>query len=128
MGCRHRPPHLAQRSVHPSPNGPLKAQAGEILCSPDGKYLYVGNRIAADTIAVFDIHPTTGALTLRQLAPNGGKTTRHLTLDPTGRWLVLSNQDSGNIVVLERNPTTGELSSPRHTYPLDTAMFALFIP
>lgn len=119
---------LSEVSTLPAENPPQKAQAGEILCAPDGHHLYVGNRIAAETIAVFDIHPTTGALTLKQLAPNGGKTTRHLTLDPTGRWLVLSNQDSGNLVVLERNRTTGELSAPRQTYPLNSAMFTLFLP
>lgn len=119
---------LSHVSTLPADFPPHKANAGEILCSPDGKQIYVGNRIAADTIAVFDVNPTTGAPTLRQLAPNGGKTTRHLTLDPTGRWMLLSNQTSGNLVVLERNRSTGELSPPRHTYPLDSAMFALFLP
>lgn len=119
---------LSHVSTLPPGFPPHTAQAGEILCSHDGKQLYIGNRIAADTVAVFDLNPNSGALTLKQLAPNGGKTTRHLTLDPTGRWMLLSNQDSGNLVVLERNPATGELSPPRHTYPLDSAMFALFLP
>lgn len=118
---------LSNVSTLPPDFPPHKAQAGEILCSPDGRHLYVGNRIAAETIAVFDVNGTSGALTLKQLAPNGGKTTRHLTLDPSGRWMLLSNQGSGNLVVLERDLATGELSMPRRTYPLDSAMFALFL-
>ena len=120
--------HLSQVSTLPAEFPPHKANAGEILCSPDGKQIYVGNRIAAETIAVFGVDPSTGALTLRQLAANGGQNTRHIALDPTGRWMLLSNQASGTLVVLERDRSTGELSAPRHTYPLDTAMFALFLP
>ncbi len=115
-------------STLPADFAPNTAFAGEILCSPDGQHVYVGNRIAADTIAVLDVDAKTGALTLAQLTGNGGKTTRHIALDRTGRWMLLSNQTSGNLVVLERDRKTGRLSEPRHTYALDSAMFALFLP
>ena len=115
-------------STLPAGFAPNTAFAGEILCSPDGRHIYVGNRIAADTIAVLDVDPATGALTLAQLTGNGGKTTRHIALDRTGRWMLVANQTSGNLVVLERDRATGRLSDPRHTYPLDTAMFTLFLP
>lgn len=114
-------------STLPADFAPNSAFAGEIVCSPDGQHVYVGNRIAADTIAVLDVDARTGALTMAQLTTNGGKTTRHIALDRTGRWMLLSNQTSGNIVVLERDRRSGRLSEPRHTYPLDSAMFALFL-
>ncbi len=60
---------LSHTSTLPPDFPPHKADAGEILCSPDGHHLYVGNRIAAETVAVFDIHPTTGALTLQPARP-----------------------------------------------------------
>ena len=103
---------------------PKKAFAGEILLSKDGRHLYVGNRIAAETIALFDVADKGSSLHLTQLASNGGKLTRHIALDPTGRWMLVSNQGSGAVVVLERDPATGRLSEPRHTYALDTVMFA----
>ena len=118
---------LSRVSTLPAEFAPNTAFAGEILCSPDGKQVYVGNRIAADTIAVLEVNAATGALTLAQLTGNGGKTTRHITLDRTGRWMLVSNQTSGAVVVLERDRQTGRLSEPRHTYPLDSAMFALFV-
>ena len=106
---------------------PKTAFAGEIVISRDGRNLYVGNRIAADTIAMFDLADSGGSLRLAQLTSNGGKLTRHIALDPTGHWMLLSNQGSGTLVVLERDLKTGKLSEPRHTYPLDTIMFATVI-
>ncbi|WP_263410246.1 lactonase family protein [Terriglobus tenax] len=106
---------------------PDTAFAGEILISADGRYLYVGNRIGDETIAVFQVAADTGKLTLKQLASNGGKTTRHIAVDATGGWMVASNQDSNEIVVLRRDVATGELSAPVHRYPLNKPMFATWI-
>lgn len=106
---------------------PNTAFAGEILCSQDGRNVYVGNRVADDTIAVFDVNPRTGMLSLEQLAENSGKNPRHVALDPSGRWVVISDQGSGSIVVLERDLSSGRLSGTRHTYKLDTVEFAGFL-
>ena len=105
-----------------------KAFSGEIAISPDGRNLYVGNRVASDTIAVFRVDGDGSLLTLVQLASNGGKNTRHFAIDPTGRWVVLCNVASETVVVLERSRTTGELSGPVHTYPLRTPMWVGFVP
>jgi 6-phosphogluconolactonase (cycloisomerase 2 family) len=104
------------------------AFSGEIVISPDGRNLYIGNRVASETIAVFRIDADGAKLKLVQLASNGGKNTRHFTIDPAGRWLVLCNIASGTIVVLQRSSATGMLSAPVHTYPLQMPMFAGFVP
>ena len=39
----------------------------------------------------------------------GGKTPRNFGLDPSGRFLLSENQDSGTIHVLKINRKTGEL-------------------
>lgn len=114
-------------STLPADFPPKKAFAGEIVMSADGKNLYVGNRVGAETIAVFDVADGGSSLRLTQLASNGGKLTRHAALDPTGRWMLLSNQGSSSLVVLERDRATGRLSEPRYTYALDTVMFATVI-
>ncbi len=119
---------LSRVSTLPRDVPPNSTGAGEILCTPDGRHLYVGNRVISQTMAVFDIDPSSGAPALAQTTPNGGRTTRHFAMDPTGRWMLLANQDSGAIVVLARDPETGRLSEPRHTYPLPSAMFVLFLP
>jgi 6-phosphogluconolactonase len=102
------------------------AFAGEIGISRDGHFLYVGNRVGSDTIAAFSIDSKSGALKLEQLAPNGGKNTRFLTIDPSGRWMLLCNQASNAIVILARDPSTGKLSESRHTYRLDKPQCIVF--
>ena len=120
---------LTQRSFASTlePNFPKNtAFAGEIVLSADGRFLYVGNRVASDTIAVLSVDQGSGILKLEQLASNGGKNTRYCTLDPTGRWMLLCNQDSDTLVVLERDRATGRLSEPKGTYSLDKPQCILF--
>jgi 6-phosphogluconolactonase (cycloisomerase 2 family) len=101
------------------------AFAGEILVSPDGKFVYVGNR-RHESIAVLRVDAATGNLSLEQLAPNGGENTRHIAIDPAGKWIVASNQNSGNLVVFSRDAQTGKLSAPLHSYSLEQPMCTVF--
>jgi len=118
---------LSTVSILP-PDFPVdKARAGEIAVSHDGKFVYVNNR-GHESIAAMSCDEKTGALTVMQLVGNGGTTTRHITLDPTERWLIAANQDAaGDIAVLQRDHKTGHLSEPVRTYPLNRAMFTLFV-
>ena len=106
---------------------PDKAFVGEIVASADGRNVYAGNRVADDTIAVFDVDRRTGLLTQAQLAPSGGKNSRHIALDPSGRWMVISHQNSNDLTVLARDGGTGRLSEPKHTYPLNKPMCVVFV-
>jgi 6-phosphogluconolactonase len=86
-----------------------KSFAADIHVAPAGDVLYVSNR-GHDSIAVFSIVATSGALTLEQTMATGGAWPRNFTLDPTGRWLLVANQNSNSIVVLARDPRGGRLS------------------
>ena len=101
------------------------AFCSEILTSPDGRFVYVGNR-RNETIARLDVNATSGELNLSQLAPHGGKTARHVTLDPTGTFLLVALQDSNGIAVLKRDQRTGELSNPIHTFTIDSPQCLVF--
>ena len=91
-----------------------KSYAADIHVAPSGKVLYVSNR-GHDSIAVFSIDATSGALALEQTIATGGEWPRNFSLDPTGRWLLVANQNSGSITVLAREPRTGLLSpTARH--------------
>ena len=81
----------------------------EIEVHPSGKFVYGSNR-GHDTLAVFAIHPKTGALTLVEHESSGGKVPRSFGIDPTGRWLLAANQSSDNIVVFSIDPKTGALA------------------
>ncbi len=99
--------------------------AAEIAVCPDGRFLYASNR-GEDSLVVFSIAPTDGAPTLIQRLSCGGRTPRHFTLSPDSRWILCGNQDSATIAVFRRDPSTGRLTGPTQTIPLDSPMFTLF--
>lgn len=81
----------------------------EIEMSPDGRYLYVGNR-GHDSIAIFAVDKATGKLTLTANAPAGGRTPRNLRFDPSGNFLVSANENGGNLVVFRVDKQSGALT------------------
>lgn len=80
----------------------------DVHVAPLGDALYVSNR-GHDSIAVFAISAT-GELSLVQAASTEGRWPRNFSLDPSGRWLLVANQNSGSIVVLARDPASGRLT------------------
>jgi 6-phosphogluconolactonase len=103
-----------------------KNTAAELAISPDGLFLYASNR-GEDSLVVFSIRPKDGKLDLVQRIPCGGKTPRHFTLDPTAQWLLCGNQDSATVTIFRRDPTTGKLTGPTQTVPLDSPLYSLFV-
>ena len=101
-----------------------KNTAAEIAVSSDGNFLYASNR-GEDTLVVYTIGDD-GPLTFLERVPCGGKTPRHFTLDPSGRWLLCGNQDSATVTVFRREGGTGRLDGPVQTLQLDSVMFTLF--
>lgn len=81
--------------------------ASTVHVHPNGRFVYVGNRAedtedfqgtpvssgGENTIAVFRIDPATGEPTLIQNAPTQGFHPRTFSIDPSGRLLVVGNQD-----------------------------------
>jgi 6-phosphogluconolactonase len=101
-----------------------KNTAAEVAVSSDGNFLYASNR-GEDTLVVYTIADE-GGLSFLQRIPSGGRTPRHFTLSPSGRWLVCGNQDSASVTVFRRDGGTGRLSGPVQTISLDYVMFTLF--
>ena len=83
--------------------------AAEIEIHPSGKFLYTSNR-GDDSIAVLTINRSTGKLTYLQRISSGGKAPRHFAIDPTGTRLLVANQNTGNIIEYQIDPTTGRLN------------------
>ena len=91
----------------------IQVTAAEIALHPNGKFLYVSNRglnhASPNTIAVFAVGAD-GRLALIQQAPTRGRIPRHFSLDPSGRWLLVANQDSSDIFVFAVSGKTGKLT------------------
>jgi 6-phosphogluconolactonase len=84
----------------------------DIHVALSGRTLYVSNR-GHNSIAVFSVAESTGALALDQVISTGGDWPRNFSLDPTGRWLLVANQRSGSVVVFACDEKSGRLTSTR---------------
>lgn len=84
----------------------------EIRVAASGRSVYVSNR-GHNSIAVFAMADSTGALVLDQVVPTEGDWPRNFSLHPSGRWLLVANQRSDSVVVLGRDPENGKLTATR---------------
>jgi len=91
------PPHFAGSNL-----------ASEILISPDGRFLYVGNRLHG-TIAIFTIGEN-GELRTNSEAWTHADSPRSAAIDPSGELIFSCNQKSDSITSFRINPATGVLS------------------
>lgn len=99
---------------------PTSDKAGAALhASADGKFLYVSNRGTANQLLVFAIDPATGHLKELQRRSVEGDHPREFSLDPSGRFLLIANQKSNQIVVVERDAKSGLLGKTVQKLPMD---------
>ena len=101
--------------------------AGAVHASADGKFLYVSNRGKANEILVFAINPDNGELSEIQRRSVDGDHPREFALSPNGKFLLIANQMSNAIVVLERDPETGTLGKTVQTLAMDAPSDLKFI-
>jgi len=88
--------------------------SADIHISSDGLFLYASNRwIDENTISVFSISKN-GKIKLIQHQKTGGEHPRNFTLDPSGKFLLVANQISNNLVVFKRDIKTGILSQTKN--------------
>lgn len=90
--------------------GSGSAGSADIHVSPDGKFLYASNRAESNTIAIFSVNPKNGKLKLTGHQSTLGKTPRNFSLDPSGNFLLVANQNSDEIVVFKVDKKTGLLT------------------
>lgn len=120
---------LKQRQVVDLAQG-MPAQnraAGAVHASPDGRFLYVSNRGKANEILVFAIDPGNGELTEIQRRSVEGDHPREFALSPNGKFLLIANQMSNAIVVLERDPASGKLGKAVQSLAMDAPSDVKFI-
>ena len=80
-----------------------------IHLAPDGRFLYVSNRLETNEISVYAVDPDNGQLTFVQRVPSNGKNPRDFAIAPNGNFLVLANQDSDNIYVYKIDKSNGKI-------------------
>jgi 6-phosphogluconolactonase (cycloisomerase 2 family) len=92
-------------------------KAAALHVSPDGRFLYATNRGTANQLVVFRIDPDNGDLGLVSRHSVEGEEPREFTFDPSGRFILVANQNSNAIVVMERDPATGQAGRITQTLP-----------
>jgi 6-phosphogluconolactonase len=87
-----------QQVVETLPQGAPPSAIAGIQISPAGDRLYVSNR-GHDSISVFKIQ-SDGNLMQLAIRSCGGQWPRHIAIAPNGRFLLVANQQSDEVVVL----------------------------
>jgi 6-phosphogluconolactonase len=112
-------------ALPPDYRGPKSG--AEIQVHPTGKFLYASNRGEANDIAIFKIDVATGKLTPAGHVASGGRTPRSFSIDPSGQYLFVANQDSNNVVVFHIDPETGGLTPTGKSVSLSSPVAVQFI-
>jgi len=86
----------------------------------------VSNR-GRDSIKVFAVDGAQGTLTSIADVPSGGKTPRNFAIDPTGRYLIVANEDSNNVVTFSIDPTSGKLHPTGNVVTLPSPVCIAFV-
>lgn len=83
-------------------------EAADIHISPDGKFLYASNREERNEIIIYSIgKDATFRFAGRQSVM--GAAPRNFVIDPSGKFVLVANQNSNEVIVFRRNKKTGLL-------------------
>lgn len=108
------PPHFAGSNF-----------CSEILVSPNGRFVYAGNRLH-DSIGIFSIGAT-GELTYKGEEWTRGDYPRSFNFDPTGQFLYCCNQRADNIAIFKIDESTGGLSFTGDYVPVGNPSIIVFV-
>ncbi|MEP7258452.1 MAG: beta-propeller fold lactonase family protein, partial [Flavitalea sp.] len=117
---------LQTLNAHPAD---FKGEIGSaaIRISPDGKFVYASNRGASNTIAIFAIDQQTGKLISKGFQKTLGENPRDFNIDPTGNFLLVANEKTGNVVVFKRDKKTGLLKATGKTINIPEPVNLVFL-
>ncbi|HWG85083.1 MAG TPA: lactonase family protein [Deinococcales bacterium] len=71
-----------------------------LALAPDGQTAYAVNEVEAGTVTAFRLGVHGGEFTVLGTASSGGADPCHLSLDPSGRFLLVANYSGGSVAVL----------------------------
>ena len=93
-----------------------KSYCADIHLGKSEKYLYGSNR-GENTIVTYKVGPE-GKLTLAGHTTCGGDWPRNFVIDPSGKYLLVGNQNSGNISMFTIDEQTGLPVAPSKDYKI----------
>ena len=93
-----------------------KSYCADVHLSKDGKFLYGSNR-GHNSIVTYKVGKD-GKISVAGYTLCGGEWPRNFTLDPTGKYLLVGNQNSGNISLFTIDKKTGLPIAPSKDYKI----------
>ncbi len=105
-----------------------KVGGGALHLSPDGRFLYATNRGDANDIVIYAVNAADDKLTLVGRQSSLGKTPREFAIDPSGKWLIVGNQDSDSVFVFRRDIASGRLEPNPARIRIDKPVDFKFVP
>ncbi|WP_189627338.1 lactonase family protein [Sphingobacterium griseoflavum] len=99
--------------------------AAEIKFSPDYKFVYASNRGEANSIALFEVGKS-GELLKKEVYAVEGKEPRNFNISPDGKFLLVANQGTDDIVVFRRDLNSGELEDTGKKIEVSTPVCIIF--
>jgi 6-phosphogluconolactonase len=113
-------------SGYPAQYSGGEKSSAEIAMSHDGRYLYLSLRGDQDSIVVYAVSARDGTLVEIQRTSALGKTPWSFGIDPSGRWLLVTNEASNSVNVLSIDPRTGELNPTQESLTIPQPVTVAF--
>lgn len=113
------------QSLDTLPENAPASTIADIHISSNGDRVYVSNR-GHDSIAVFAVDETC-KLFRAQLIPSGGKTPRNFALAPGEKFILVANQDTGDVTVFPLEKGKEEIGAAVKRVPIPTACCIKFL-
>lgn len=104
-----------------------KNTGAEVQVAPDGRFIYTSNR-GRNSIAVFAVDETSGAVTRIGDESTRGVKPRHFSIDASGAWLFVANEETDNVAVFAVDARTGALTHRSTTAVGDDPQFVQMVP
>ncbi len=84
-------------------------KCADIHFSPDGKFLYASNR-GHNSLAIYKVNELTGVMARVGFESTRGDEPRNFSITSDGKYVLVANQVSNNIVSFKRNADSGQLT------------------
>ncbi|SAL33782.1 6-phosphogluconolactonase [Caballeronia udeis] len=107
--------------VRALPEDAVPSHSAALQIAADGRVLYASFR-GDDSIACYPLDPVDGSVLSPTVRSSGGKTPRSFALSPSGKFLLVANQDSDLVVTFRIDPLTGQLGEQVDAVPVGTPM------
>lgn len=103
-----------------------ESSGGAIHISSDGRFLYASNR-GHDSIAVFSVNETTGKIQIVDHTSTQGSHPRDFSIDPTGKYLIVANMNTNNVIPFLIDKETGKLTQAYEGVTIPSAVCIKFL-